>query len=106
MKSFAEALPDIAIVQQLAALLPWGCHLVLLDRLRDSVLREWYLRAAIEYGWSRNVMVLQIKSGLHAREGKAFTSFPRVLPPPDSTLAEQILKDLQLRFPDCLEASA
>lgn len=93
MKSFAEAWPDRQIVQQVAALLPWGHHMVLLDRLKDPQLREWYLRAAIEYGWSRNVMVLQIKSGLHEREGKALTNFRHALPPPDSDLAEQILKD-------------
>ena len=67
--------------------------MALLDRVKDAALREWYLRAAIEYGWSRNVMVLQIKSGLHEREGKALTNFQRALPPPDSDLAEQILKD-------------
>jgi hypothetical protein len=42
------------------------------------------LRAALEYGWSRDVLVLQIKSGLHEREGKALTNFPRALPSPDS----------------------
>jgi len=93
MRSFAEAWPEKQIVQQVAALLPWGHHMVLLDRLKDAVLREWYLRAAVEYGWSRNVMVLQIQSGLHKREGKALTNFNRALPPPDSDLAEQILKD-------------
>jgi predicted nuclease of restriction endonuclease-like (RecB) superfamily len=64
-----------------------------LDQLADPAIREWYLRAAVEYGWSRNVLVLQIKSGLHEREGKALTNFQRVLPPPDSDLAERILKD-------------
>jgi predicted nuclease of restriction endonuclease-like (RecB) superfamily len=73
--------------------LPWGHHMVLLDRLKEPVLREWYLRVAVEYGWSRNVMGLQIKSRLHEREGKALTNFPRALPPLDSDLAEQILKD-------------
>ena len=93
MRSLAEAWPDSEIVPQLVALLPWGHLRVLLDQLKDPVLREWYLRAAVEYGWSRNILVLQIKSGLHEREGKALTNFQRVLPPPDSDLAEQILKD-------------
>jgi predicted nuclease of restriction endonuclease-like (RecB) superfamily len=93
MRSFAEAWPEKQIVQQVAALLPWGHHMVLLDRVKDAVQREWYLRAAVEYGWSRNVMVLQIQSGLHEREGKALNNFQRALPPPDSDLAEQILKD-------------
>ncbi|RRA49323.1 YhcG family protein [Acidipila sp. EB88] len=93
MRSLAEAWPDAAIVQQVVALLPWGHQTVLLDRLKEPVLREWYLRAAIEYGWSRNVLVLQIKSRLHEREGKALTNFQRVLPPIDSDLAQRILKD-------------
>jgi predicted nuclease of restriction endonuclease-like (RecB) superfamily len=93
MRSLAEAWPDPEIVPQLVALLPWGHLRVLLDQLKDPVLRQWYLQAAVEYGWSRNVLVLQIKSGLHAREGKALTNFQQVLPPPDSDLAEQILKD-------------
>lgn len=37
--------------------------------------------------------MLQIKSGLYEREGKGLTNFQRVLPRPDSDLAEQILKD-------------
>lgn len=41
---------------------------------------------------SRDILVLQIKSGLHEREWKALTHFPRALPPPDSDMAEQILK--------------
>jgi predicted nuclease of restriction endonuclease-like (RecB) superfamily len=60
---------------------------------QGSSYREWYLRAALEYGWSQDVLVLQIKSGLHEREGKALTNFQRELPPPESDMAEQILKD-------------
>jgi predicted nuclease of restriction endonuclease-like (RecB) superfamily len=34
-----------------------------------------------------------ISGGLHERQGKALTNFPRTLPPEGSDLAEQILKD-------------
>jgi predicted nuclease of restriction endonuclease-like (RecB) superfamily len=78
-------------LQQLIAKLPWGYNLRVLDRIKDRPTREWYLRAALEYGWSQDVLVLQLKSRLHQREGKALTNFPRALPPPDSDLAEQIL---------------
>ncbi|MFZ1085739.1 MAG: PDDEXK nuclease domain-containing protein [Terracidiphilus sp.] len=93
MKSLAEAWPEPEIVPQLVALLPWGHLRVLLDRVKDRETRDWYLRAGVEYGWSRNVLALQISSRLHEREGKALTNFQRSLPPPDSDLAEQILKD-------------
>jgi predicted nuclease of restriction endonuclease-like (RecB) superfamily len=93
MRSLAEAWPEAEIVPQLVALLPWGHLRVLLDRLKDRETREWYLRAAVEYGWSRNILVHQISSRLHEREGKALTNFQQTLPPPDSDLAVQILKD-------------
>lgn len=93
MRAFAEGWPDESIVQQVAAQLPWGHHMVLLDRVKDPAVRVWYLRASLEYGWSRSILVLQVKSGLHAREGKALTNFQRSLPPPTSDMAEQILKD-------------
>jgi predicted nuclease of restriction endonuclease-like (RecB) superfamily len=93
MRSLAEAWPDEEILQHLVAKLPWSHNVRVLDRIKDRPTREWYLRAALEYGWSRDVLVLQIKSGLHEREGKALTNFARALPPSDSDMAEQILKD-------------
>ena len=93
MRSLAEAWPDEEILQRLIAKLPWGHNLRVLDRLKDRLTREWYLKAALEYGWSQDVLVLQIKSRLHEREGKALTNFQRALPPPDSDMAEQVLKD-------------
>ena len=47
----------------------------------------------MEHGWSRNVLALQIESGLHTRQGKAVTNFKATLPPPQSDLAQQITKD-------------
>lgn len=93
MRALAEAWPDEEIVQQLIAQLPWGHNVRVLDRIKDRPTREWYLRAALEYGWSQNILVLQIESRLHHREGKSLTNFQRTLPPPGSDLAEQILKD-------------
>jgi hypothetical protein len=64
-------------ILQLAAKLPWGHHMVLLDRLKDGQSREWHLRASIEHGWSRNVLTHHISTGLQGREGKALTNFSR-----------------------------
>ena len=93
MRSLAEAWPEPAIVQRLIAKLPWGHKLRVLDRIKDRPTREWYLRAALEHGWSQNVLVHMISGQLHEREGKALTNFERTLPPPGSDMAEQILRD-------------
>jgi predicted nuclease of restriction endonuclease-like (RecB) superfamily len=93
MKAFAEAWPEESILQQLVAKLPWGHNVRLLDHVKDSLERQWYAQAAIEHGWSRNVLVMQIEAGLYRRQGKAITNFTKALPAPQSDLAQQLLKD-------------
>lgn len=93
MKAFAEAWPEKPILQQLVAKLPWGHNVRLLDLVKNTEERIWYAEQTILHGWSRNVMVLQIESGLHRRQGKALTNFPATLPQPQSDLAQQLLKD-------------
>jgi predicted nuclease of restriction endonuclease-like (RecB) superfamily len=93
MRAFAEAWPDRTIVQQLVAQIPWGHQVRILDRVKDPKEREWYVRATIEHGWSRNVLVHQIENGLVRRQGKALTNFQKTLPAPQSDLAQQLIKD-------------
>lgn len=95
MRAFAEAYPDLKVVQQLLdeSPLPWGHHIRLLDRAKDAGQRLWYIRTAHEHGWSRAILEHQIESDLYGRQGRAITNFSRTLPPPQSDLAQQILKD-------------
>lgn len=88
-----EAETGRPFLPQAVAEIPWGHHVVLLEKLKDPDERQWYARAAIEHGWSRNVLVHQIEGGLHRRLGKAVTNFQRVLPSPQSDLAQGTLKD-------------
>ena len=93
MRQFAAVYPDFTIVQQPAAQLPWGHHMLLLDRVKDENYRNFYMQKAIENGWSRNILSMQVKSDLHARQGSAITNFTATLPAPQSDLAQQIFKD-------------
>lgn len=71
MKALAEAWPEESILQQLAAKLPWFHNCVLLDKVKVPSERVWYIEQAIQNGWSRNILVMQIDSGLYQRQGKA-----------------------------------
>jgi predicted nuclease of restriction endonuclease-like (RecB) superfamily len=93
MRAFAFAWPDRAIVQQLAAQIPWFHNCVLLDRVSDPAERQWYIRQTVEHGWSRSILSLQIERRAHERQGKAVTNFPATLPPTESDLAAQVFKD-------------
>ncbi|MFM0366938.1 PDDEXK nuclease domain-containing protein [Paraburkholderia sediminicola] len=93
MRAFAQAWPDGEFVQQAAAQLPWFHLCTLLDKLTTREEREWYAAKAVEHGWSRNVLVMQIETRVHERQGNAVTNFPERLPSPQSDLARDSLKD-------------
>lgn len=76
--------------------IPWGHHCLLIDRYfetKDVATALFYIRQAIDNGWSREIMKTFIDSGLHLRQGKALTSFSRLLPETNSDLAQQLTKD-------------
>lgn len=93
MRAFAEAWPDVGIVQQAVGQLPWGHNLVLLSKLKESEERLAYANAAITHGWSRNVLTLHIETRLLERTGTAVTNFSTTLPAAQSDLAIESLKD-------------
>ncbi len=93
MRAFAEAYVDESIVQQLVGQLPWGHNVLLLAKVKNAEQRLWYAQQTLEHGWSRAVLAVQIQTDAHSRHGKALTNFKQTLPPPQSDLAQQALKD-------------
>ncbi len=82
--------PDL---QQLAAKIPWGHNILLMEKVKDLPTRLWYMEQTIEQGWSRDTLAAMIKSNAHARQGQAVSNFSTRLPEPQSELARQLLKD-------------
>ena len=93
MRSFAEAWPDQAMLQQPVATLPWRQQIALLEKLQRTDQRLWYADRALQEGWSSSVLTLQIEHRLHERAGKAISNFSATLPPEDSDLVQQATKD-------------
>ncbi len=95
MAKFAATYPDEQFVQQAAAQIPWGHLLVLLDKVSDESERNWYIQKAAENGWSRNVLLHQLESGLYKRQAlvSKASNFEKRLPSPQSELAVQTMKD-------------
>ena len=93
MRAFAQSYPDEQIVQGVLAQITWYHNLALLEKLKSPADRLWYAHQTVEQGWSRNLLVMQMESGLHLRQGGAITNFAQVLPQPQSDLVHQIVKD-------------
>lgn len=95
MAKFAAEYSDEEFVQQVVAQIPWGHNIVLLDKIGDMSVRKWYIKKTIENGWSRNVLVHQIESGLYERQEvvKKILNFEQLLPASQGELAVQTMKD-------------
>ena len=73
--------------------IPWGHNQRIINKCKTIDEAIYYVDKTIENGWSRNVLVHQIESGLYGREGKSITNFEKRLPALQSDLARQTLKD-------------
>jgi predicted nuclease of restriction endonuclease-like (RecB) superfamily len=73
--------------------IPWGHNIQIFTKCSSVAEAGFYIAKTLEHGWSRDVLALQLKSNLYARVGKSVTNFSRTLPPPQSDLAQQTLKD-------------
>lgn len=93
MKIFSREFPNAPIAQQPVAQLPWGHVLLIIQRIKNSATRGFYIQQTITHGWSRSILGIQIGQQLHLRFGKAQNNFSATLPPSDSDLAVQIFKD-------------
>jgi len=118
MVQFAREYPDLAILQQPVAKsektsitvvhddpnsskkipglvlgIPWGHNILLMQKVKDTRERVWYIQNSIQQGWSRDVLALMISSDAQERQGKAVSNFDTSLPHPQSDLVQQALKD-------------
>ncbi|WP_347268925.1 PDDEXK nuclease domain-containing protein [Paracoccus sp. (in: a-proteobacteria)] len=82
------------LVQELLPAVPWGHHVEILKKVKPPAARFYYLRATARFGWSRRVLLNQIKAGAYERsrrDGKAH-NFPAALPEHLAEQAEEALK--------------
>ncbi|MDP9696190.1 UNVERIFIED_ORG: putative nuclease of restriction endonuclease-like (RecB) superfamily [Arthrobacter globiformis] len=94
MRSFAEAWPAFdPNVPQAVGHLPWGHIRIILDKRLTPDARDWYAAAAVQHGWSRDVLMNMIMNKTMERSGAAPSNFVQRLVAPDSELAQQVAKD-------------
>ena len=95
MAKFAARFSTDEIVQAPLAQITWYHHIALMDKVKEPAAHIWYAEQAAKNGWSRNVLVHQIESGLYQRQALAekISNFELRLPSPQSELAIQTMKD-------------
>jgi predicted nuclease of restriction endonuclease-like (RecB) superfamily len=87
MRMFYLAYKDHAKLAQLVPVLPWGHNILIMQKVKNAKEREYYIASCIKFGWSRNVLLNQIKADAYTLSLKQKAhNFPKTLP---AHLAEQ-----------------
>lgn len=101
LPDFIESQSDVIVHQpgeqltpnSILCKIPWRHHVSILGKCSTIEEAFFYLSETIENGWSRNLLEMQIESGLIKRQGKLLNNFSNTLPKPQSDLARETFKD-------------
>jgi predicted nuclease of restriction endonuclease-like (RecB) superfamily len=97
-KFLGQPVPEMELDQRallnLLGMVPWGQNLLILKSDLSPAARLYYLRATVQCGWSRSVLLNQIKAGAWERavKEKKTHNFELALPEHFAAQAEEMLK--------------
>ena len=81
MKAFFDAYIGLEKLAPLVREIAWSHNLAILERFKDPLEREFYIRMTRRFGWSRNVLVHQIENQSYEKSLLGQTNFDRALTP-------------------------
>lgn len=80
-------------VPQIVAQIPWGHNRLIISKTKDTNEALFYAQACIENGWSRDQLEVQIRNNYFQSKGNAISNFTQTLPPLQSQLAVESIRD-------------
>ncbi len=92
-----ECAPVADFLRQLVAEIPWGHSLLILNNVVEPAARLYYIRATAQLGWSRKVLLNQIKAGAYERAAKEKKTHNFALALPEH-FAEQADERMKSRY--------
>jgi predicted nuclease of restriction endonuclease-like (RecB) superfamily len=80
-------------VPQFVAQMPWGHNRLIITKIKNISEAEFYCNETIKNGWDRDTLEIQIEKRLFKSIDSSGHNFPQTLPPEQSKLAKELLKD-------------
>jgi len=93
MKAFFEAYTGQEKLAPLVREIGWSHNLAILERCKDPLEREFYIRTTRKFGWSKNVLIHQIDNQSYEKSLLGQTNFDQALTPELRTQAKLAVKD-------------
>lgn len=82
MRQFYLVYKEKEDLLELALKIPWGQNMLIIQQLKNEEERKYYLKATDQLGWSRAVLLNQIKANAYQNHltNRKFSNFEKVLP--------------------------
>jgi len=93
MSGFFLAYRDYPKLQPLVAIIAWTHNLVIIQRCKDPLEREFYIRMTRKFGWSKSVLIHQIESRAYEATLLGQTNFDEAVTPELRSQAKLAVKD-------------
>ncbi len=93
MKAFFEAYTGLEKLAPLVREIGWSHNLAILERCKDPLEREFYIRMTRKFGWSKNVLIHQIDNQSYEKSLLGQTNFDQALTPELRVQAKLAVKD-------------
>ena len=93
LRQFFLCYQDNLKLQQMVAEIGWTHNLIILDKCKDDLEREFYLRMTRKYGWTKNVLALRIQDQTYEKTLLNQTNFKTTLPAAISAQANLAVRD-------------
>ncbi|MDX2241611.1 MAG: PDDEXK nuclease domain-containing protein [Leptolyngbyaceae cyanobacterium bins.302] len=93
MRSFYEAYVDNEKLAPMVREIAWSHNLAIMEKCKDALEREFYIRMTRKYGWTKNVLIHQIENQTYEKTLLNQTNFSQTLPDEFRNQAKLAVKD-------------
>ena len=93
MKKFFETYSSFENLAPLVREIGWSHNVVIIERCKNSLEREYYIRMVRTFGWSRNILIHQIENQSYEKSLMGQTTFDKTLYPTLRDQAKLAFKD-------------
>ncbi|MBW4422555.1 MAG: DUF1016 family protein [Myxacorys californica WJT36-NPBG1] len=93
MKLFFETYRESEKLAPMVREIGWTHNIVILEKCKDDLEREFYIRMTRKYGWTKNVLIHQIENQSYEKTLLNQTNFTETVPPSLQSQAKLAVRD-------------
>lgn len=93
MKLFYETYTGIPKLAPMVREIAWSHNIIIMERCKDPLEREFYIRMTRKFGWSKNVLIHQIENQSYEKSLLGQTNFDKALTPELRAQAKLAVRD-------------